>query len=253
VDLPLYAHVLWRFRWLVLLGLLLGAGLAFLSVARVTAGEDGFRVTYSQSETWASSSTLFVTQRGFPEGRSIVDTESAEPIEQVGRLGLRFADPARFSSLALLYAHLADSDDVRAIMLRSGPIHGEVKAAPILASENTFADALPLIEVAAFADSGRGARRLGTRATRAFRAYLAREQQRNGISAEDRVVVVVVKAANKAKLVKGRSFTPPVVVFLTTLIACFALAFILENLRPRVRAPAADRASPTEQPGRQIA
>ena len=48
-------------------------------------------------------------------------------------------------------------------------------------------------------------------------------------------------------LLEGRSKTVPIVVFLTVMLAVIGLAFILENLRPRVR-PVADVADRQEAP-----
>ncbi len=48
-------------------------------------------------------------------------------------------------------------------------------------------------------------------------------------------------------LLEGRSKTVPIVVFLTVMLAVIGLAFILENLRPRVR-PVADVSDPQAAP-----
>ena len=63
----------------------------------------------------------------------------------------------------------------------------------------------------------------------------------------ERVQVEVVRQPQAPSLLEPRKKTRPIIVFLTVAIATFGLAFILENLRPRVRAvpgeePAAWRA-----------
>jgi hypothetical protein len=50
-----------------------------------------------------------------------------------------------------------------------------------------------------------------------------------------RVRVEVVRQPQVPTLLVPRKKTRPIIVFLTVAIATFGLAFILENLRPRVR------------------
>src|SRR5207247_7331048 len=102
MDLPLFGKVIWRFKLLVAVGFLLAIGLSFLSVAKVSASG----VTYRQSQVWADDVTLLVSPKGFPWG-------SANPTN---------ADPATFGSLATIYANLATSDAVKALVVRGGPV-----------------------------------------------------------------------------------------------------------------------------------
>lgn len=235
MDLNLYLRVLWRFRFLVVLGTVVASTLALLSIVKVDLSDPG-QLEYRQEEQWVSYSTLFVTQQGFPWGRTIV-TEGANATVEAQAEGLRvkLADPGRFSALAILYSRLADSDQVRKIMLQDGPIDGTIEAAPVLTSTSSNGDALPLISIAAIAPTPGGAVSLAERETAALREYLRRQQDATGIKQQDRVVVNVLKRATKAELYEGRSTTPAIVAFLTVLIATVGLAFLLENLRPRVR------------------
>src|SRR5437588_2881139 len=107
MDLPVYMRVLWRFRWLVLVGVVAAVGLSVLSVARI--GGSPF-LRYRKSPVYVSYSKLFVTQQRFPWG-------SLNPPVS--------ADPSRFTSLAILYSQLATSDPVQRIMLRPGPLAGQ--------------------------------------------------------------------------------------------------------------------------------
>ena len=73
MDLNLYFRVLRRFRVLVGVGFVLALVLAMLAFVRVGFSEGSLDVTYRQSEVWASTSTVFVTQAGFPLGRATFD------------------------------------------------------------------------------------------------------------------------------------------------------------------------------------
>jgi hypothetical protein len=216
MDLPVYLRVLKRFRVLVAAGLLLACVLAFLSLARVSPTG----VTWRKAPTYVAFSRLFVTQPGFPWG------SLRPPVS---------ADANRFTSLAILYSQLALSDPVHQILLRSGPVNGTVDVAPVLdpASNNA---ALPLISVAGFANTPKQAIALSQRETDALLTYIHQQQSTSAISAKDRVLVQLVTRATDAKVFQARKLTLAVVVFLGVLLATFALAFLLENLRPRMRA-----------------
>src|SRR6185312_14284597 len=122
MDFGLYVRVLWRFRVIVLLGLLLGTSLAALSLVKV--GTDG--VSYRQDELYAATTRLLVTQTGVPEGR-LYGTSPSEAVDPNGPV----VDPGRFNNLAVLYSELATSDPVKILMLRDGPIRGKVIANPV--------------------------------------------------------------------------------------------------------------------------
>jgi len=242
LDLPFYLRVLWRFRVLVAVGLLLALGLAVLSMVRIGPGG----VTWRQDEVWVTRSILFVTQQGFPWGYTNPVTADGEGKQQRQQTeaGQDFADPARFSSLAVLYAQLATSDQVRKLIAPpDGFIRdGEIVAAPVLASDNVFAAPLPLIRLEAAHKTPEAARALLFRATKSFRTFLATEQSRNGIPPDQRVLVTVVKKAEKPQLLQGRSTTLPVVVFMSVMILVFGLCFVLENVRRGARPVVAEDA-----------
>lgn len=228
-------RILWRRRVLVGAGAAVAICLAVLSAARVSPTSSP-HIAYRQDEQWVSYSTLFVTQQGFPWGRNILDTTSPAQEARTKQSEKLYADPSRFSSLAVLYSRLATSDQVRAIMLKKGPIDGEIDAAPVLASANAFADALPLVQIAAIAKTPTAAIKLVEGTTQAFRQFLERQQQLNAIPSEQRVIVTVIKRADKPKLLAGRSMTLPIVVFMIIMLLVCGIAFVLENWRPKIEA-----------------
>ena len=225
MDLQLYLRVIWRFKLLVATGLLFALALATLSMVRVT----GEGLQYRESELFASSTRLLVTQRGFPWGRAVAEEAVVE--QQAEQLGLRFANPDRFISLAFLYAELATSDPVKRLMRRDGPINGELFAGAVVQQNVT----LPLVDIEAVTTDAKRSIELSQRATMAFEKYLRQQQNANDVPSGDRVVVQVVSRSPGARLFQGRSTTLPIIIFLTVMIATIGLAFILENLRPRVK------------------
>jgi hypothetical protein len=233
VDLSLFLRVVWSRKWLMAAGLVLATVLAFLSLVRVDIhSSNHFR--YRQSEQWASYTTLFVTQHGFPWGTLGTTTGVGQPDQT------HATDPTRFISLALIYSQLIPSDAVRQIMIKDGgPIKGTIQAAALTDPSNTN-DALPLISIAGLASTPAGSTKLVQRASAAFLTYLSAEQSAAGTAPADRVVVQVINQPGHPKLLQARSTTLPIVVFFTMVLATIALCFILENLRPRVRVMTAE-------------
>jgi hypothetical protein len=145
-----------------------------------------------------------------------------------------FADPNRLSGLAYYYAAFANSDEVqRLVASRTGRIQGSVTAQPVLDPSTRFS--LPFVQIQGLARTPQDATRLSSEGADAFISYLTQQQIAGGIPASQRTELKVTNRARGAILLQGRRKTTPVVIFLTVMLAAIGLAFILENLRPRVQ------------------
>lgn len=217
MDLRLYSRVLWRFRWLVSAGLVLGAVLAVLSYGRISLAHGRPHLTPRSSVIWQSSGVLGVTQHGFPDGL-LVPT----------------SDPNRLAFLATLYSEYVSSDAVRVLVREAaGPAaHGQVQAGP---ERGPGGDILPFLRVTGIDTSANGARRIAQIGIDSLRKYIEQQQQASGTPKTDRVVLKQLQIPGFATVLAGRSKVRPLAVFLTILLATIGMAFILENLRPRIR------------------
>ena len=219
MDLSLYGRVFWRFRWLVLCGILLAILLAVLSVAKVSS----HGLSYRKPEVWQSSTTLLITQNGFPWGRTVI------PAAQVGATG----GPGWLSGLTELYAQFANSDEVKAQMLRDGASRNwTLTAAPVIPSGSS--SALPVIALAGLAYTPAGAVKATLVGRTAFLQYVKSQQVLAAIPKSERVDLQVLQNAEPPTLVQPRKKTLPIIIFLAVLSATVGLAFVLENARPRV-------------------
>jgi hypothetical protein len=237
MDLQLVGRVLWRFKLLVLAGFALALCLSFLAMMHLSF-KGGPTFSYRDSEQWDSTSTLFVTSHKFPWG-SVLAPQSQQviprsllPQEDAVPSGV---DPAHLTNLAGLYARLAISDEVYRMMLKGGPITGYVQAEPIAAGKDGSGSALPMIGLSAISTSAQAAHELARRHVNAFVRFIEQRQAEAAIPREERVVVEVVSSPQRPVLVEPRKKTRPVIVFLAVMIAVIGLAFVLENIRPRVR------------------
>jgi hypothetical protein len=237
VDLPLYVKVLWRFKWLVLLGLICAVGLSFLSMMRVSFVDGSPAFAYRQDEEWISFARVFVTRPGFQWGASTPEAQikhSANPQVEAERIDSQRQAEQRLTSLAIIYANLVDTDAVRRYMFESGNVPGRVEAAPIPAIQGE-SEVLPIISIAGVSRTPALSREITARATQALRQYIFDQQEAAKLPKDARVVMPLIKRAGDTKLMTPRSKTLPIVVFMTVMITVFVLAFLLESLRPRRR------------------
>jgi hypothetical protein len=220
MDLSLYGRVIWRFRWLVALGLILAIALSVLSIAKVSS----HGLSYRKHETWQSSSTVLLTQHGFIWGRAVV------PSSPTGAT----SGPAWLSALSVLYAQFANSDEVRGLMLRDGGSKNwTLTAAPVIPSGSS--SALPVIALAGQAYTPAGAVQATLVGRTAFLQYVKSQQAQAAIPNNERVDLQVLQNVTPPVVVQKRKKTLAIVIFLAVMSATIGLTFILENARPRVK------------------
>lgn len=233
MDLGLYLRVIWRFRLVVLAGFLLASVLAISAYWKVSLDGGKPSVSHRQSETWKGLTTLTLTQAGFPWGRTILPYKTQDTVAGPQIVPSNFADPNRLAGLSLYYARIANSDAVRSMAARghSGP--GAWTAQPIV--DPTYHYPQAFVEFAGLGTSPAKAVENANRGATAFKKFILQQQTSAGIPVGQRIDLVTVTKARGAILAAGRRKTTPIVTFLTIMLAAIGLAFILENLRPRVR------------------
>jgi hypothetical protein len=234
MELRRHLDVLWRYRVIVAAGVLVGLLLAVVALTKLTEGSLEFR----QKLVHSSTSTVYVTQPGFPEGRILADvpsgegesSESGETKPQTDTSGGFFADPARFADLALLYSYLLGSDELQSRMGRL-PQDSEILAEPVVNGTGSRATTLPLIAITVLADDPRAAVRVNNTAIKTLREYIAEEQQANKVAVDDRVRIEVLSPPGKPEIAEGRSYTGAIVLFMLATMLAVGIAYLLENLR----------------------
>jgi hypothetical protein len=214
VDLRTYLRVIWRFRLVVLAGFVLAVVLALFSYVKLTS----HGITYRQSETWKATTTLVVNGESAPIG---TPGGFAGPNGAVG-----------YSALAFYYSGLVNSDPVQQLMARRFHVVGNVQAAPDIDPQTRIT--MPFITLTAFASKPVDAVKLVNAAAQGLDLFARQQQNAAGTPRVLRVALPELTRATGAALAAGRRKTTPIVIFLTVMIAAIGLAFILENLRPRV-------------------
>jgi hypothetical protein len=230
VDLPHHLQVIWRQRLIVAIGAVLGIVLAILAAYHIPSMERRGK------ETWMSQSDIFVTQSGFPWGR--VTLPGSEVVAgtdgATSDSSAKFADPTRFSALAMLYSVMADSDRVRELLprrLRPGQL--EATAVDATGNGTSF---LPIIRITTRASTAGGAKTLNKEALKGMETLLTGEQESNGIPASDRVQLSTLNRPSDPVLEVGRSWTASILALLLACAGAVFVAHLVEGLRMRRQA-----------------
>jgi hypothetical protein len=234
MDLRLHLAVLWRFRFLVLGGLILAVALAFFSYFRVDLSNG--TLGYRTQETWQSTETVLVTQKTSP----LFSTNPSR--------GGPNSSPDWLLSLPALYAELASSAVINDhLKPELDALHGSYVASQDFASSSEGGGALPFLTFYASAPSQASSVKLAQASTRTFLNYVSQNQASQQIPNSQRVLLQVITpaTASAAQVIAGRKKTIPIIVFLAVLMATVGLAYVLENLRPAIRQ---DLASSSEAP-----
>jgi hypothetical protein len=228
VDLLTYWRVIQRQRRIVVVGFVLTLlAAAFLLFSFSTSGV-GFRTP----PVYFAKANLFVTQSGFPWGRSaLTEYVRAQGAGDEDVAVPRFADPTRMEYLANLYSELALSDDVRRIVRRDGfrlRDLEEYRAVPLTATDGR---PLPIIEVSGTSESQARAVFIANRVAGALQRFVAGQQRQSGISDDTRIVLPVITRADEAEVLQGVKLTSAVMIGLLGLIATLFVAFIVDNVQ----------------------
>jgi hypothetical protein len=237
MNLARHAALLWRFRAVTIGGIFLGLVLALLATYQV--GPDGLK--RRGISVYSSTSTIRVTQAGFPEGRSVfpntTTTTTDGTVIEPPKNELGFADPGRFPNLAELYAQWATSDAVRERM-PSHPAPGQITA---IAVPNASGSAiLPIIQFTATAPTAAAAQELNKEAANALRGLIKDEADANDVPSNQRVELPTLNAPSPGFLLSGPSSTAAILALLLCLIGTVAVTHLLGAIGDRRKAVADD-------------
>lgn len=245
MDLALYTRVLWRFRVLVIGGFILACALAFFSYARLSFAGGSPKISYRQAQTWQSQTRLLITQPGFQVGKLSpysTSTTTSTPVATQGWL----------ASLAESYMQLGNSDAVQAVLARDHTVHGTMKVAAETTGPNYNSSTLPVVDIDGSGPTGADAVHASQRGAAVFMKYITQQQISNGVTPRNRVRLQVLNEAAAAQILVKRKKTLPIVIFVAVMTAAIGLAFILENLRPRIRVVPAEEAGEDQSVRKQV-
>ena len=252
MDLVHVRRVLHAHRGFVLIGLALCVLAALFVYAH--PGWNGGRPTMTARtpQVWKASSTLLLTQEGFPAGRAVDDRKGTSD------------DQSRLSNLAVLYSELAVGDRVRGYAEAGGKIQGDITAEPVIYTIGQFATpvVLPMVRISVTAPTAAKALRGSRQVAEALQRYVTSGQAEAKIRSTDRVVIQTSRSGrlpgSQPYLVSGPSKAVPIVVFALLTGLLLMAVFAYDNYRVHAKEssrrlgasldPPAGRGTPTLQP-----
>ncbi len=231
MDLSLFASVIWRFKYLIVGGLVVASTLSVLTIAKVDLGAGAPYLSARVAPRYASNATVLVTQPGAPWTSAVQQYRQSSS----GGDSVPIGDLGRLTTLANLYVQIANSDIIKAMVARTAPAGGTVSAAQNYSfSPSYYSSALPIMTLTGTGKTRADAITTTRAGVTAMIRYLTEQQRQAGIKGEQRVVIQVLQQPHNTVVVDGPKKTLPVVVFLTVMLAVVGLAFALANVRPRV-------------------
>lgn len=222
MDLKSVATVIGRHRIAASIGVALAVTLAFLAAFRFDSTSFP-PVERRQPTTYESTARLFITQPGFPWGRS-----SLQYTNRPDQPPVIEGDPDRFASLAVLYANLANTDRVQGGLAEDD--RGKVGAKVVTVSQFS-SEPLPMLDVVAKATTPAHARKLASTVTDSLVRFIKTNQAQSQISADERVVLELIDPPRLGKVVSSPSPALPVLVLLTILLLTVGSIFVFDNWR----------------------
>jgi hypothetical protein len=239
MNIQLFARVLWRFKYMVGAGFLVALALGILTIYKVDLTHGAPKLTPRTRPLYSSNAQLLVTQKGFPWGSAI--QQYVAPAK--GESSVPSGDLGRLTGLTNLYVQLANSDTIRLLVAKKAPRPSGIVATQNYSFSPTYySSALPILTITGTSTSRAKARLTTQIGAEVLTDYLKQQQDAAGIEDSQRVVIQELVSPRKTALVDGPKKTLPVVVIFTIMLAVIGLAFVLENLRPRVPAAVVARA-----------
>jgi len=235
VDLRLFARVLWRFKFVVGAGFVVAVFLSVLTVSKIDLSHGAPKLSPRIPPLYASNATLLITQQGFPWGSAV---QQFSPAQDNGGSPAMTGDLGRLTALANLYVQIANTDTIKSVVRHTGPRGASISATQTYSFSPGFnSTPLPMITLTGTGRTRADARVASQLGVDALTGYLKNEQAAGNIAKSKRVVVQEIQPPTKVFPLKTTKKTLPIVVFLTVMLAVTGLAFVLENLRPRLPEP----------------
>ena len=236
-----YGPALRRFWWVLAVGAVFAAGIAFLMVYTY---QDG-KLVKREKPVYTAVARLFVTSGEAPYLRTTVPRYTDVPIGTGGSQTtsrpltqvLDAPDTRTLVAATNVYPLLIESDDVARLRTTLyGDLPGEVTAQAIFSGATATryqASEIPVIELFATAGKPDDAIALASATSKTFRRWMSREQNRAGIDVKQRILIQELEAPADAVPTGGGGIGLPILAMLAILTAFGAGAIMLDRLYPR--------------------
>jgi len=232
MEVPRYLQVLWAYKWLVSLGVVVAIVSGFFAGFRVIDGsvESKAVVQYSAATTvliGSEDQQIFQGVRVIPVPEEGEDGTTAEiqPLDLAGR--------------AVVYAYVIAGDTIRQLTEEKvGKFTGDEGITAMSRSTQPTGDerfpgrlSLPIIDIRGQALTPKRAEEISAAAAEVFLAYAAADQDAAKMPVEERVKLTPLRSGDAEKLEGSNPMIPVVLTGVGVMIAFLALIAILHAAR----------------------
>lgn len=228
MDVPLYLRVLWSYRWLLLVGLVVSVIAALLAGYTVKDGALESRA----AKIFTASTTILVGSPRSPLFQSEIPGTTIEA-------GVTAPVTQDLAASATVYAYLISGNDTEAkVEAIVGPLSDTESITSVSRTTQPNGNEafpgrleLPIVDVVGTSPDAARAEEISRAASTVFQAYVVEQQNAANIPAEQRVQLSTIKENGAVEGVTSNPLLPVILTGLGVFIGFIALSFILHNVR----------------------
>ncbi|MWV47734.1 hypothetical protein GRS96_00415 [Rathayibacter sp. VKM Ac-2803] len=228
MSVPLYLRVLWSYKWLLAVGLIVSVLAALVAGYTVKDGE-----IVSRAESAYRSDTTILLGGG-PQN----PFQAVDPGQTITE-GTTEAQQNDLTNTAVIYAYLVSGSQIRAqVEAAMGPLTDtEALSAvrrttqPAGTEQNPGRFSLPILSIVGESTDPERAVLISETASTVFQNYVAAQQDASGVAPELRVTLAVTDQGTAVEQEGSNPIIPIAITGLGVFLAFIALAFILYNVR----------------------
>lgn len=228
MDVPLYLRVLWGYKWLLLVGLL---------IAGVVGGVVGYTYIDGQLQpravqTYTASTTVLVGSPQQPLYQSVIP---GAPVQE----GVTPAVTRDLVSTTVVYAYIVSGSEIRSrVEGVVGPLADDEQVTAVRRTTQPAGDeqfpgrlTLPILDIVGAAHSPGRAEEISRAANTVFQEYVRAEQDTSAVPEGERVQLQTLRESEATEVEGSNPLIPVILAAFGVLLLVVALIFVLYNIR----------------------
>ncbi len=228
MDVPLYLRVLWSYKWLLLVGLL---------IAGFVGGVVGYTYIDGQLQpravqTYRASTTVLVGSPQQPLYQSVIP---GAPVQE----GVTPAVTRDLVSTTVVYAYIVSGSEIRArVEGVVGPLADDEQVTAVRRTTQPAGDeqfpgrlTLPILDIVGAAHSPGRAEDISRAANLVFQEYVKAEQDTTAVPEGERVQLQTLRESEATEVEGSNPLIPVILTAFGVLLLVVALIFVLYNIR----------------------
>lgn len=228
MEVPTYLRILWKSKWLLLVGALVAAVAAFFAGFTVNNGD----IQPRAEQTYRAGTTVLLNGPDQPLYQAVIPGQEIQE-------GVTSPENVDLTNRAILYAYLISGQEMRTTVesqigeFADGETLTALRRTTQPGGDEAFAGryVLPIVEVVGTATSPERAEQISRTAAQTFEAQVVSDQDAAQIDAANRVVLSTIDEKPAAATEGSNPAIPVVVTFLGVFLLFVATAYIIAGSR----------------------